>query len=166
LERAAAVCAETGDECEVLDLLTRLVERSLVVVQHAVSTGTRYRFLESVWRFALEKLDADPEQPRLHERHLKSYVAFAERGEVLMTGAGLHAAIREMKEEEENLLAAFAWSPRAPHGVELGLRLATSAHRLWSVGGQFVLGLRVQSEALARDTERKPAPHRAQLLAG
>ena len=165
LERATAVCSESGDEFEVLDLLTRLVERSLVVVQHAVSTGTRYRFLESVWRFALEKLDADPEQSRLRERHLETYVAFAERGEVLMTGAGLHAAIREMKEEEENLLAAFAWSPRAAHGVEHGLRLATAAHRLWSVGGQYALGLRIQSEALARDTERKSTPIRAKLLA-
>src|SRR6185503_4249936 len=59
LERATAVCSETGDEFEVLDLLTRLVERSLVVVQHAVSSGTRYRFLESVWRFALGKLYTD-----------------------------------------------------------------------------------------------------------
>ena len=165
LERAAAVCSETGDEFEVLDLLTRLVERSLVVVQHAVSTGTRYRFLESVWRFALEKLTADPEQPRLRERHLETYVVFAERAEELMTGPGLHAAIREAREEEENLLAALAWSPHAAQGVEQGLRLAAAAHRLWSVGGHFALGLRVQSETLARDTERKPTPMRAKLLA-
>ncbi|HXS81145.1 MAG TPA: protein kinase [Methylomirabilota bacterium] len=164
LERATAVCSDSGDEFEVLDLLTRLVERSLVVVQHAVSTGTRYRFLESVWRFALEKLDADPEQPQLRARHLETYVVFAERGERLMTGAGLHDAIREMKEEEENLLAAFAWSPHAPQGVELGLRLAGGAYRLWSVSGQYVVGLRVISEALARDTERKPTPVRAGLL--
>src|SRR4030095_12689061 len=101
LERAAAVCAETGDEFEVLDLLTRLVERSLVVVQHAVSTGTRYRFLESVWRFALETLAADAEQPRLRVRHLETYRTFAERGEVLMAGPGLRDALREMQEEEE-----------------------------------------------------------------
>ena len=165
LERATAVCSESGDEFEVLDLLTRLVERSLVVVQHAVSTGTRYRFLESVWRFALEKLDADPEQARLRERHLETYVAFAERAEVLMTGRALAATLQEMKEEEENLLAALAWSPRAAHGVEQGLRLAAAAHRLWSIGGHYALGLRVQSEALARDTERKPTPVRAKLLA-
>jgi len=164
LERATAVCSESGDEFEVLDLLTRLVERSLVVVQHAVSTGTRYRFLESVWRFALEKLDAEPEQPRLRERHLETYLAFAERGEELMTGPGLQAAIREMREEEENLLAALAWSPHAAEGVMRGLRLAAASHRLWSVSGQFALGLRVQSEALARDTERTPTPERAKVL--
>src|SRR5436190_6613969 len=65
LERAAAVCSETGDEFEVLDLLTRLVERSLVVVQHRLDHGTRYRFLESVWRFALEKLEQLPDRDLL-----------------------------------------------------------------------------------------------------
>ena len=164
LERAAALCSDAGDEFEVLDLLTRLVERSLVVVQHAVSTGTRYRFLESVWRFALEKLAADPEQPRLRARHLEAYMTFAERAEVLMTGSGVHAALREMKEEEENLLAALAWSGNDPNGVERGLRLAAASPRLWSVTGQFALGLRVASEALARDVERKPTPSRAKLL--
>jgi non-specific serine/threonine protein kinase len=165
LERAAAVCSESGDEFEVLDLLTRLVERSLVVVQHAVSTGTRYRFLESVWRFALERLDADPEQQRLRERHLETYVAFAQRSEELMAGPGLHAAVREMREEEENVLAALAWSPKAANGTEQGLRLVAGAHRMWSITGQFALGLRSASEALARDTERKPTPIRAKLLA-
>jgi predicted ATPase len=165
LERATAVCSESGDEFEVLDLLTRLVERSLVVVQHAVSSGTRYRFLESVWRFALGKLDTDPEQPQLRRRHLETYVEFAQRCEELMAGAGLHAALREMREEEENVLAALAWSPHAPEGAAQGLRLASASHRLWSVSGQFAHGLRVQSEALARDAERTPTPERAKVLA-
>jgi tetratricopeptide (TPR) repeat protein len=164
LERAAAVCSDTGDEFEVLDLLTRLVERSLVVVQHAVSTGTRYRFLESVWRFALEKLAADTEQPRLRERHLETYVAFAEKSELLMTGPGVHDALREMKEEEENVLAALAWRGNDANGVERDLRLATASARLWSVTGHFALGLRVASEALARDAERRPTRFRAALL--
>src|SRR3989442_15791806 len=56
LERATQVCSESGDEFEVLDLLTRLVERSLVVVTRARDGSARYRFLESVWRFALQKL--------------------------------------------------------------------------------------------------------------
>ena len=164
LERSTSVCSESGDEFEVLDLLTRLVERSLVVVQHAVSTGTRYRFLESVWRFALEKLAADPEQPRLRERHLETYMLFAEKCEVLMAGPGVHAALGEMKEEEENLLAALAWSANDPQGTERGLRLAASSPRLWTVTGQFTIGLRVASEALARDTERRPTVYRAKLL--
>src|SRR5262249_8972253 len=56
LERAAAVFDEGADEFEVLDLLTRLADRSLVVVERTSAGHARYRFLESVWRFAREKL--------------------------------------------------------------------------------------------------------------
>jgi len=48
LDRATAVCSDHGDEFEVLDLLTRLVEHSLVVVDRDANGQARYRFLESV----------------------------------------------------------------------------------------------------------------------
>src|SRR6185295_18109816 len=98
---------------------------------------------------------ADPERPRLLERHLETYMLFAEKSEVLLAGPGVHEAHREMNEEQENLLAALAWRGNDPHGVERGLRLAAASARLWSVTSQFALGLRVASESLARDTEHK-----------
>ena len=52
LERATAVVSDDHEEFEVLDLLTRLVERSLVVVERTSSGITRYRFLESVHQSA------------------------------------------------------------------------------------------------------------------
>jgi len=164
LERAAAVCTEGGDEFEVLDLLTRLVERSLVVVQHRLDHGTRYRFLESVWRFALEKFEQLPDRDLLRERHLEACLALAERAEVAMSGPGLPAALQEMAAEEENVLAAFAWCAHTPFGVERGLSLAGAAARFWSVTGRYAQGLRVQAEALARDRERSPSPVRAKVL--
>jgi non-specific serine/threonine protein kinase len=164
LERAAAVCTETGDEFEVLDLLTRLVERSLVVVQHGLDHGTRYRFLESVWRFALQQLEQHAEHAQLRERHLSTYLALSEKAETAMSGPGLPAALKELSAEEENVLAAFAWCAHAESGAERGLRLAAAAHRFWSVKGHYVQGLRVQSEALARDTGRQPTPIRAKVL--
>src|SRR5262249_13953346 len=62
LERAAAVVTDGADEFEVLDLLTRLVERSLVVVERHATLPTRYRFLESIHQFALEPFRADPDR--------------------------------------------------------------------------------------------------------
>ncbi|TMA34678.1 MAG: tetratricopeptide repeat protein [Deltaproteobacteria bacterium] len=165
LERATAVCADGGDEFEVLDLLTRLVERSLVVVQHGLDHGTRYRFLESVWRFALDQLEGHLEHEPLRERHLAVYLALAEHSETAMSGPGLPAALRELTAEEDNLLAAFAWCARADSGAEQGLRLAASAQRFWMVSGRYALGLRLQAEALARDTRRRPSPIRARVLA-
>jgi predicted ATPase len=57
LEGATAVVEENGDEFEMLDLLTLLVDKSLAVVERGAGTdGARYRFLESVRQFALERL--------------------------------------------------------------------------------------------------------------
>jgi non-specific serine/threonine protein kinase len=164
LERATAVCDEQGDEFEVLDLLTRLAERSLVVLQRAEDGSVRYRFLESVWRFALEKLETNLEHAMLRERHLATCLAFAEQAERAMTGAGLSQAIRDLIPEEENILAAFAWCAHADDGVQRGLRLASAVSRFWSLVGRFSLGRRVLEEALARDTVRTPTPARSMTL--
>jgi predicted ATPase len=164
LERATAVCDENGDEFQVLDLLTRLAERSLVVLQRAEDGSVRYRFLESVWRFALEQLETHLEHAALRERHLATYLALAEREEKAMTGAGLERALHELMPEEENLLAALAWSAQAEDGVQRGLRLASAASRFWSLLGRYAVGRRAIEEALARDHERGPTPARALAL--
>jgi non-specific serine/threonine protein kinase len=164
LERATAVCDENGDEFEVLDLLTRLAERSLVVLQRAEDGSVRYRFLESVWRFALQQLETHLEHASLREHHLATYLAFAEQAEKSMTGAGLAQAMRELTPEEENLLAALAWCAQADDGVQRGLRLASAVSRFWSLQGRYALGRRAIEEALARDRERTPTPARALAL--
>ncbi len=164
LERATAVCSDDGDEFDVLDLLTRLVERSLVVVQHGEGGVPRYRFLESVWRFALEKFEAHLEHAALRERHLAEYLALAEGAEVAMSGPRMQATLRELGPEEENLLAALSWCSHAEDGAARGLRLVAGAQRFWSVRGRYALGLRLCQEALARDTARLPTPLRAKVL--
>ncbi|MEQ1832802.1 MAG: protein kinase [Candidatus Eisenbacteria bacterium] len=164
LDRATAVCSDSGDEFEMLDLLTRLAERALVVVVRLSDGSARYRYLESVWRFALEKLEPHLEHAAMRERHLNAYVAFAEQAEQRMAGTGLAAAVRELDREEENVLAALAWCSQAHDGVSLGLRLAGAAYRFWSIEGRFTVGRRVLDDALARDAERRATPERAKAL--
>jgi predicted ATPase/serine/threonine protein kinase len=165
LERAARVCSDTGDEFEVLDLLTRLAERLLVVVDRSAGGAARYRFLESVWSFASDQLKGRPEHDALRERHLAVFLAMAEEAEIAMMGPALPERLTEMAAEEENLLAALAWCQHAMDGVERGLRLAASASRLWSVTGRYATGRRVIEEALARDSARRNAPLRSKALA-
>ena len=164
LERATAVCSDHGDEFEVLDLLTRLAERALVVLQRAADGSVRYRYLESVWRFALEKLEPHLEHAAMRERHLATYVGFAEDAEKRMTGAGLTLAVRELDAEEENVLAALAWCAQAIDGISQGLRLAAAVYRFWALEGRFTLGRRALDEALTRDAARRVTPERAKAL--
>jgi non-specific serine/threonine protein kinase len=164
LERAAAVVSDRGDEFEVLDLLTRLVERSLVVVDREDSGHSRYRLLESVHQFALEKLRDHPDDARMRDRHLDAYLAFAELAEAAMSGAGLLQQIGEIKQEEENVLAALAWCRRIPNGSRRELQLAERFCRLWTITGRFGLGRRVLEEAIEHDAVNPPNEDRAYAL--
>jgi hypothetical protein len=125
----------------------------------------RYRFLESVWRFALERLDAHLERDLIRERHLSCQLALASASERGLASHDLAQTLRTLAAEEENLLAALAWCPEAVEGIERGYRLATSVHRLWTVRGRFLVGRRVFEDLLARDTERRPTEGRALALA-
>ena len=79
LESASAVCGDDAvDEIAVLDLLSSLVDKSLV---HAESGGgaTRYRLLESTREYAREKLVELGEYPAVARAHAQAFVAFAEQ---------------------------------------------------------------------------------------
>ena len=164
LDRAAQVVSDAHDEFEVLDLLTRLVERSLVVVERPSSGPTRYRFLESVHQFAAEKLRAHAEHVELRERHLAAYLALGATASVAMTGPGMAQQIAELLPEEENILAALAWCDQAADGGRRGLILAENFYRFWIVRGRFALASRVMGEALRRDAGNPPGPERARAL--
>ncbi|MBI3998211.1 MAG: adenylate/guanylate cyclase domain-containing protein, partial [Armatimonadetes bacterium] len=78
LETAEAVCAGAGiDTDEILDLLTGLVEKSLVVAERRESEH-RYRLLETVRRYGLDRLREAGEVADVHRRHLAWFLALAE----------------------------------------------------------------------------------------
>jgi non-specific serine/threonine protein kinase len=164
LERAAAVVSDTGDEFEVLDVLTRLVERSFVVVERGALTAPRYRLLESVHHFALEKLREHADEAPMRERHLQAYAELAAQANIALAGPGLMQQIAELNPEEENLLAAFAFCAQAQDGVRRGLRLTENIVRYWTITGRYGLARRVIEEALARDTGNPPSGERASVL--
>ena len=164
LERATAVVADDADEFEVLDVLTCLVEKSLVVVDRGPSgASSRYRLLESVWRFALEQLEASGQGPAVRARHVALYVALAEESERQLAGPAQAQWIADLDREQGNLLAALAWCPNAEAGGVSAMRLAASVCRYWSARGQYELGRRALAEAL-RLGGSEPTPMRAKAL--
>jgi non-specific serine/threonine protein kinase len=164
LERATQVTSDSGDEFEVLDLLTRLVERSVVVVERRDRAAPRYRFLESVWRFVFEKLEAHPDHAPMRERHLNAYLELGTVASKAMTGPGLAQQLAELKPEEDNILAALDWCDHAPDGARRGLLMVESFQRFWSVTGRYTLALRVLEDAIRRDAANPPNGERARVL--
>jgi predicted ATPase/class 3 adenylate cyclase len=148
LEAAEAVGAG-GDIAapDVLDILARLVEKSLVVIE---AGGERYRMLETVRQYAQEKLDASGEADATRIRHLDCYVALAETARPELTGPNQAQWLRRLDLDLDNILAAHECCNRAPGGAEQGFNLIRSMMVYCFNRGLFGLGHRIAVEALAR----------------
>jgi non-specific serine/threonine protein kinase len=149
LEAAEAVCSGEGiEEGEVLDLLSELVERSLVVAEAGDEEALRYGMLELVRQYAREELEESGEFEGLRSRHAWYYLALAEREEAQDADPGVKrprpvAWLRQMESEHANLRAALGWSLDQDAGhpdgniepeggrAELRLRLPTALFWFW-----------------------------------
>jgi tetratricopeptide (TPR) repeat protein len=154
LEAAEAVCAD-GDLCqdEVLDLLTHLVEKSLVVME---VSGERYKMLDTVRHYAQEKSAESGDEAAVRGRHLDFYLAFAERARSEVGGPTHEASLARLDLERENLLSAHRSIDEADSAAEQGLRLASALKSYLFNRGLLALALQVAVEALARvDAKRR-----------
>jgi predicted ATPase/class 3 adenylate cyclase len=146
---AAETVGAGGDinQSDILDLLTQLVEKSLVVLE---SKSGRYRLLETVREYARERLSDSGEQEQTRARHLAFYLALAEKAMPELAGPSQGAWLARLDLELENLLAVHAWCASTEGGAEQGLRLVNSVKLYWANRGLLGLGYRVTVEALAR----------------
>ncbi len=145
---ATAICMEDGDEFEVLDLLTRLVEKSLVVVDRSDSDQSRYRYLETVRHFAAGRLADGPDAAEIRARHTGYFQALAYAAERELTGPRQDTWLKDLEAEHANLLAAFADITAHPDGAEGALRMASALSRFWSAHGHSDTGRRTLEKAL------------------
>jgi predicted ATPase len=147
---AARVAGEKLDEYAVMDVLTRLVDQSLVATLRNEVGTTRYSMLETVRQYAQDRLDQAGEGEATRHRHLEFFVALAEEAESQLAGPKQRAWFARLDQERENLLAAHAWCDHADGCAELGLRLVFSLETYLEHRGLMALGHRVMAEALTR----------------
>ena len=168
LEAAEAVGTTKGiEEYEVLDLLSELVDKSLVVVEVDAEDTLRYRMLEPVRQFARDGLRESGEEAEVRRRHAGHYLAFAETAEPELLGPDQGLWLGRLKSEFANLREAHAWSlepGEEEDRVRLRLRLPAALWRFWG-GRRFEEGKRWLRSALEKDTGGFPAV-RAQALDG
>jgi len=153
LDPAQAV-AGGGDveRYQVLDLLTLLVDKSLVVAEN---TGgrTRYRLLETVRQYALEKLGESGEADIVRARHRDYYTSMAALLDA-PAGRDYEQRIEQAETEIDNLRAAFGWS-RENSDTESALALASSLQPLWLARGRIREGLAWLDAALTDDNAQQ-----------
>jgi predicted ATPase len=139
LRAASAICGDvaTCDEIAVMDLLSSLVDKSLV--QPDAAGEQRYRLLESTRQYAREKLDESGEAESTCDRHLE-YVrnVFQKSGEEYETTMS-GAAVTRLARELEDARNAFDWAVRRNVAAQAAdLFLAT---RLWADLGLYREGI-------------------------
>jgi predicted ATPase/class 3 adenylate cyclase len=151
LDAAEAVCS--GDEVkssDVLDLLTALVEKSLVVLDAA---GGRYRLLDTVQQYVHDRLDEAEEWTAVCQRHLGFFLSLAEKARPELFGPEQAAWLTRLDHERENFLSAHARCDTAEDGAGLGLRLVHAIKPYWLNRGLVGLGTRITAEAVGRSPE-------------
>jgi non-specific serine/threonine protein kinase len=153
LDTAAAVCSSEGvAEARMLDLLSSLVGKSLVVAETTSRVQARYRLLETIRDYALEKLEAAGEAVPLRDRHLDLFLARAEEAAPKLFDQYQQLWLNWLEGEHDNLRAALAWALHSGRS-EAGLRIANALIRFWEIRGYVHEGLAWFERLLAQADE-------------
>jgi len=139
LEAAEKVCAgEDIEHYEVLDLLSHLVDKSLVLVEQD-GEEARYLLLVAVRQYGWEKLSKSGEAAEIRRRHAAFFLELAQTAEPVIMRPGQEMWVERLEQEHDNLRAALGWL-REEGETELGLRLAGALGRFWWFRGYFSEG--------------------------
>ena len=143
------------DEMDVLELLGRLVDKSMVQLEQAGGSA-RYRLLETVRDFVRVKLVEAGEADAARRRHAAFFLAFAERAEPELRGPRQASWLDRLEAEHDNFWAALEWSLGQPVDGT-GLRLAAALAGYWHGRGYLTEGREWLERALRPHREGSPA---------
>jgi non-specific serine/threonine protein kinase len=130
LEAAEEVCSDAHlARGQVLDLLTRLVEKSLVQLDEQ-SASPRYRMLETIRQYGHQKAAESADTQPLNNRHLEHVLRFAEAAEPHFFHPDQLDWYASTDAELDNVRAALEWSVESGQ-FDLGLRITNALHRYW-----------------------------------
>jgi predicted ATPase/DNA-binding SARP family transcriptional activator/Tfp pilus assembly protein PilF len=161
----AAEGVSTGAALDVVELLPRLVDKSLVVVDRRDGEA-RYRLLETIRDYAAERLREAGDDEAVRNAHLAWFLAMAEEADTVRHGPGYMAWLPKLEAEHDNLRAALRWALSTEGtggGDGKALRLAAALAYFWNLHGHWSEGRRLLGAALDAAPET-PTPVRAKAL--
>jgi predicted ATPase/Tfp pilus assembly protein PilF len=164
LAAAEAVC----EQSQALDGLEQLRACSLVLAEEQAD-AMRFRMLETIREFALERLAAGGEGETLRRRHAEYFVALAAKAVPALRGREQGLWMDHLERERDNLRAALDWSLESGE-AEAGLRLGTALAPFWEMRGFLTegrsrLGALLSSPVAADTSARAKALSAAGILA-
>jgi len=161
LEAAEAVCTGNGlEQDEVFDLLSHLVDKSLVAVTQR-SGEARYRLLETIRQYAQEKLPEFGEAAHMRRTHRDWYAHLAGQAKAETLEARQGSWFERLEAEHENLRVALGWSLDQQE-AETAARIGAGIFRFWLLRGYISEGRLWMERALSGFSEQNAV--RAQAL--
>lgn len=121
---------------DALDLLSRLVDKSLVSAESQPDGSVRYRLLEPIRQYAHARLVERGEDAAAHAAHAALFLALARHADGEQRGAEQGLWLARFETEHDNLRAALEWCRDAGEG-ELGLRLVGHVWMFWYTHGHL-----------------------------
>jgi non-specific serine/threonine protein kinase len=166
LDAAEAVCEGGAIRKDgILDLLSNLVNKSLVSSEDDATGTRRYRLLETVRQYARDHLLRSGEALRVRCRHLDFFLAMARRAGPHLTQADQASWLARLQLDHDNMRTALEWSLVAPDGADNALELAAHLFWFWLKRGHLDEGRRWLQRALDIGGTNDPAL-RARALIG
>ena len=165
LETAELVCVdETLPAERIFESLAALVARSLVSADTIGQKQARYRMLESIRAYTLQKLSEAGELALMRDRHLDHFLDRAEEAAPKLNDSYQQLWLNWLEGEHDNLRAALAWSLENGR-IEAGLRIATALVRFWEIRGYMHEGQTWFERLLAQVDKDVPTAVHANALA-
>ncbi len=165
LQAAEQVCSDEEQasiaSVEVLDLITRLVEKSLVALDERPNQS-RYRVLETVRQYAREKLLESGEGEQIRQQQFDYFFNLAATAEPsIHYGPRQILWLDQLDEDLDNFYAALEWS--LGNNLEAGAKLVAKLWWFWDLRGHWLEGYEWTQRAL--EIAKGATPLRAELLA-
>lgn len=156
LDAAEAVCADARlVETEVLDVLDRLVAKSIVTAEPHGAT-MRYRLLVTMREYGASTLGEGSDRTATKRRHRDHYLERAARMVRGWSGPHQPESLAAAREDHANLVAALEWSVATPGEEPAAARLASLLRYHWIAGGRLSDGRRWLERILALVVEETP----------
>lgn len=167
LEAVEALLNGGPDDLDPLEAISTLVGQSVVVVEPLEETTPRYRMLETIREFALERLEASGEAAPTRRRHAEFFRDLADRAEPMLLGtAEQRTWTAQLEHAQDNVRAAMAWSVSAEGEFAVGVALAGALGWFWLMSGRLQEAQSWYTELLARRGEADGSLAWAKVLHG
>ena len=162
-ETAASVSTSSlGFASSNLDLISSLVDKSLLLQYEQADGEPHFRMLSVVREFASERLTESLEADEIKRRHAEFYADLSEKGRLEINGANAEVWYKKLEQEHDNIRAALRWT--VDNAPEIALQITASNSSFWVRRGFVEQACNWMTEALEKCDEITDPKLRVKIL--